>query len=295
MRYLAIFSLFFFGCSVAGAQESSGTADVAVAQRLQKQTSVDANSLTRKEAELKQLRGEIAALRTRLGQVAPEIMVTVKFIELERSLLKGAGVDIGERSVLEQVKVQGEAVNANRFCFRKLDPQHAFLKQIEAWIVDPQKPAKLLMHKSIATVLGQPALLRTGGEIPVLIPGGKGSTNVDYRKIGTQLEFFPEILEDGKYLVQVRPRVCEIDPSLSVMLNGQHVPGFTVDECDLAIEMSPDQVIAVGGMVQHRERPASKTRGNSRLGTTTLGEVESLVLISLKVAPYDSAANVPKN
>jgi pilus assembly protein CpaC len=53
--------------------------------------------------------------------------------------------------------------------------------------------------------------------------------------------------------LEVRPRVSEIDPTLSITINGTSVPGFRMREVDTGVEMKFGQTLAIAGLLQKRE------------------------------------------
>jgi len=112
--------------------------------------------------------------------------------------------------------------------------------------------ARLLADPTLVTVSGRPAFFNEGGEFPVLVPQSLGTVSIEYKKFGTQMDFVPIVLGNGKIRLEVRPRVSEIDPSRSVIVNGTEVPGLRVREVDTGVEMFPGQTLAIAGLIQHR-------------------------------------------
>ena len=58
---------------------------------------------------------------------------------------------------------------------------------------------------------GRPAQFNEGGEIPILVPQGLGQVAIEYKPFGTQVDFLPIVLGNGKIRLEVRPRVSDLD------------------------------------------------------------------------------------
>jgi pilus assembly protein CpaC len=67
------------------------------------------------------------------------------------------------------------------------------------------------------------------------------------------------VLGNGKIRLEVRPRITERDPTLSVVIQGTSVPALTLREVDTAVEMQAGQTFALAGLVQMRTE--SRVRG----------------------------------
>jgi len=112
--------------------------------------------------------------------------------------------------------------------------------------------AKVMADPTLVTVSGRPAFFNSGGEFPILIPAGLGTTSVDFKKFGTQVDFVPVVLGNGNIRLEVKPRISFLDPTLTVTTQGITVPGLNVRECDTGVEMKSGQTLAIAGLVQNR-------------------------------------------
>ena len=112
--------------------------------------------------------------------------------------------------------------------------------------------AKVMADPTLVTVSGRPAFFNSGGEFPILIPAGLGTTSVEFKKFGTQVDFVPIVLGNGAIRLEVKPRISFLDPTLSVTTQGITVPGLNVRECDTGVEMKSGQTLAIAGLVQNR-------------------------------------------
>ena len=80
--------------------------------------------------------------------------------------------------------------------------------------------------------------------------------------------------------LDIRPRYCEVDPSLSVKTaDGSTVPGFRVHEVDTGCEMRLGQTAVIGGQIQ--ERIISRvSHDNPKEPQVLHNEVQTLFLVT---------------
>ncbi|HID76971.1 MAG TPA: histidine kinase [Planctomycetaceae bacterium] len=136
------------------------------------------------------------------------------------------------------------------FSFSILSGPDAFFGLLEALRDD--NLMKVLAEPTLVTVSGRPAYFQVGGEFPILVPQSLGTVSIEYKKYGTQVDFVPIVLGNGRIRLEVRPRVSEIDNTRSVTLNSTVIPGLRVREVDTGVEMMAGQTLAIAGLVQTR-------------------------------------------
>jgi pilus assembly protein CpaC len=85
---------------------------------------------------------------------------------------------------------------------------------------------QVLAEPNLVCVSGETANFLAGGEFPVPVPSD-GNITIFFKPYGVQLKFTPEVLSDGRIVLQVAPEVSEIDFSNAVEIAGYQVPGVT--------------------------------------------------------------------
>jgi pilus assembly protein CpaC len=202
-----------------------------------------------------------------------QILLHVKVMEVSRTKLRELGVDFwtNNNSFFAVSSISGlitpnaaaasssagalpapaiSGTGNDTFRFGILSGQTAFFGFLEA--MRQYNLSKVMADPTLVTVSGRPAFFNSGGEFPILIPAGLGTTSVDFKKFGTQVDFVPIVLGNGNIRLEVRPRISFLDPTLSVTTQGITVPGLNVREVDTAVEMKPSQTLAIAGLVQNR-------------------------------------------
>ena len=51
-----------------------------------------------------------------------------------------------------------------------------------------------------------------------MVPQSLGTTSIEFKQFGTQVDFLPIVLGNGNIRLEVRPRISEIDDSRSVII-----------------------------------------------------------------------------
>ena len=67
-----------------------------------------------------------------------------------------------------------------------------------------------LSNPNLTALSGETADFLAGGEFPVPISQGLGSTSIEYRKYGVSLAYTPTVLANGRISLRVRPEVSEL-------------------------------------------------------------------------------------
>ncbi|MCA9083500.1 MAG: hypothetical protein KDA81_05570 [Planctomycetaceae bacterium] len=105
----------------------------------------------------------------------------------------------------------------------------------------------------VVTHNGQPAELLNGGEAPVIVPAGLGTTAIEFKPFGIIMTAVPHILGNGRLRLQVEPSVVERDFANAVTVNGITVPSFTVRKVSTQVEMNFGETLVIGGLISRRE------------------------------------------
>jgi len=195
-----------------------------------------------------------------------QVLLHVKVMEVSRTKLRSLGFDFAQitngslvyssvsgliGAVTQSSGVNTIATSGNQtLTFRIAEGNSTFFGVLRALRQD--NLMKVLAEPTLVTVSGRPAFFQVGGEIPILVPESLGTVAIEYKKYGTQIDFVPIVLGNGRIRLEVKPRVSEIDPTRSVTINSTTVPGMRVREVETGVEMVAGQTLAIAGLVQNR-------------------------------------------
>jgi pilus assembly protein CpaC len=203
---------------------------------------------------------------------AQQVLLKVRVMEVSRTKLRelgvdwawfGGGRDFAINSVgglIETFDSGAQSIttaNSATFNFGIIGDSGAFFGVLRA--LQNHQIAKILAEPNIVAISGRPAEFNVGGEVPILVPQSLGTTSIEYKKFGTQIDFLPIVLGNGNIRLEVRPRISFLDPSAGIVLNDILVPGFNVRQVNTAVEMKAGQTFALAGLVQ--ERTETRNRG----------------------------------
>ena len=119
-----------------------------------------------------------------------------------------------------------------------------------------------LSQPNLTALSGETADFLAGGEFPIPISQGLGSTSVEYKKYGVSLAYTPTVLSNGRISLRVRPEVSEISSQNSVTLNGFQIPALTTRRAETTIELGSGQSFMIAGLLSNNSQNSiDKTPG----------------------------------
>ncbi len=195
-----------------------------------------------------------------------QVAIKVKIYEVSRTKLRQLGVDWayfgsgGERivssvaDVISAVGTGSVSASGQTMTLGVLNSGDSFDVFINA--LERNNVAKLLDEPTIVTTHGRPAEFLSGGEIPIAIAAGLGTTSIEFRAFGTKLDIVPLILGGGEMRLEVRAEVSEVANDLS---NNTGVPGFRVRRVNTGVQMRAGHTLALAG--DFRQETESEIKG----------------------------------
>ncbi|MXO89492.1 type II and III secretion system protein family protein [Pontixanthobacter aquaemixtae] len=108
-----------------------------------------------------------------------------------------------------------------------------------------------LSQPNLTALSGETADFLAGGEFPIPISQGLGTTAVEYRKFGVSLAYTPTVLANGRISLRVRPEVSELSSQGAVTLNGFQIPALTIRRAETTIELGSGQSFMIAGLMSN--------------------------------------------
>lgn len=109
----------------------------------------------------------------------------------------------------------------------------------------------ILSEPNLTAMSGETASFLVGGEFPIPIPqGNTGAITVMFKKFGVSLAFTPNILNDGKINLQVRPEVSQLSTEGAITIQGFQVPSLSTRRAQTTVELRSGQSFAIAGLLQ---------------------------------------------
>jgi pilus assembly protein CpaC len=209
---------------------------------------------------------------------ADEVLLEVKFAEVDRTALANLGINIfstgsgntignistgqfGGISGLGTINDTGlggtptatGTVNnlLNMFFF---NPQVHLGAVIEA--LQQKNLLQILAEPNLVAVNGKEASFLAGGEFPfpVVQPGvgGNATVTIQFREFGVRLKFTPVIQPNGNIHLHVIPEVSTLDLANGVNVAGTTVPALSTRKADTEFEIQDGQSFVIAGLMDNR-------------------------------------------
>ncbi|WP_137916857.1 type II and III secretion system protein family protein [Hydrogenophaga sp. 2FB] len=109
--------------------------------------------------------------------------------------------------------------------------------------------ARVLAEPTLVALSGQSANFLSGGEIPVPIAQGLGTTSIEYKPFGIGLTVSPTVLSNQRIVLKVAPEASELDYANAVTLSGVAVPAISTRRADTTVELGDGESFVIGGLV----------------------------------------------
>lgn len=106
-----------------------------------------------------------------------------------------------------------------------------------------------LANPNLTALSGETADFLAGGEYPIPISQGLGTTSIEYKRFGVSLAYTPTVLANGRISIRVRPEVSELSSEGAVTLNGFQVPALTIRRAETTIELGSGQSFMIAGLL----------------------------------------------
>ncbi len=108
-----------------------------------------------------------------------------------------------------------------------------------------------LSEPNLTALSGETAEFLAGGEYPIPISQGLGTTSVEYKKFGVSLAYTPTVLGNGRISMRVRPEVSELSSQGAITINGFQVPALTVRRTETTVELGSGQSMMIAGLMSN--------------------------------------------
>lgn len=109
-----------------------------------------------------------------------------------------------------------------------------------------------ISEPNLTALSGETADFLAGGEYPIPISEGLGSTSIEYKKFGVSLSYTPTVLSNGRISMRVRPEVSELSSQGAVTVGGFQIPALTVRRAETTIELGSGQSFMIAGLLQNQ-------------------------------------------
>jgi pilus assembly protein CpaC len=224
------------------------------------------------------VKGAVSNLKIAPAALENQVMLHVRFAELNRTAVSEFGINLLSTGALNTVgrittgqvpaptlgSVTGTIPasaggTSTTFSFSDLLNIFAFRPDLNlgAVIRDMQTRGllQILAEPNLVASSGKEASFLAGGEFPVPVVQGSANSSaitVQFREFGIRLSFTPVVTAHHTIRLHVRPEVSSLDPSNGVTVSGFNIPALTTRRVETDIELGEGQSFVIGGLIDDR-------------------------------------------
>lgn len=140
----------------------------------------------------------------------------------------------------------------NLFIFR---PDINLAATIQA--LQSQNILQILAEPNLLTASGKDASFLAGGQFPYPVLQSTGTTGsagitIQFKEYGVRLAFTPTILPDGLIHLKVAPEVSSLDFTNAVTLQGFTIPALSTRRVESEMDLRDGQTFAIAGLIDNQ-------------------------------------------
>jgi pilus assembly protein CpaC len=232
--------------------------------------------------------GKEANVITRLKMATPlQVNLHVKFAEVSRTLVRDIGMNWGSADTSSGMKF---SIGQGRSFYPKYGPGSPMITGTTCapepcTVISPtgvgttlamntklfgldllgaldlgeqMGMVSTLSEPNLTALSGETAEFLAGGEYPIPISQGLGTTSIEYKRYGVSLAYTPTVLSNGRISMRVRPEVSELSSQGSITLNGYQVPALTVRRTETTVELGSGQSMMIAGLMSNAAQSTIK-------------------------------------
>ena len=118
-------------------------------------------------------------------------------------------------------------------------------------LAETQGLVTTLSQPNLTALSGETAEFLAGGEFPIPLSQGLGSTTIEYKNYGVSLAYTPTVLANGRISIRVRPEVSELSSQGAITLNGFQVPALVTRRAETTVELGSGQSFMIAGLLSN--------------------------------------------
>ena len=121
-------------------------------------------------------------------------------------------------------------------------------------LAETQGLVTTLSNPNLTALSGETATFLAGGEFPIPLSQGLGTTAIEYKNYGVSLAYTPTVLSNGRISLRVRPEVSELSAQGAITLDGFQIPALTTRRTETSVELGSGQSIMIAGLLSNNSQ-----------------------------------------
>ncbi len=108
---------------------------------------------------------------------------------------------------------------------------------------------RTLAEPTLTAISGESAKFLAGGEFPVPLVDAQGRTTVEFKEFGVGVAFTPTVMSEGRISLKIETEVSELSSQGSVQLEGLSIPALSKREAKSTVELPSGGSLALAGLI----------------------------------------------
>jgi pilus assembly protein CpaC len=214
---------------------------------------------------------------------AQEVLLEVKFAEVDRSVITQLGVNLfmpglgntiatsqtGQFGSVQVIRPPASTSTSNGVSTTtNVAPTTTISDFLNLFVtrtdVNIGAVIKALQQKNLLQILAEPNLIAVngkeasflaGGEFPFpIVQPGQGFTavTISFKEFGVELKFTPVIMPNGNIHLKVAPSVSALDFANALTISGFTVPALSTRKAETEFELQDGQSFVIAGLIDNR-------------------------------------------
>lgn len=206
----------------------------------------------------------INLLRVEVPPVQPQILLKVRFANVDRTKNIQLGLNLFNSSFNQQTSLgtgaalfpndQGKIPVGQAVNLLLLRPDLNLVAEIQA--MQSKNVLEMLAEPNLLTISGEQASFLAGGEFPfpVVQPSATGGSaiTIQWREYGVRLTFLPVVTPRGTIRLKVAPEVSALDYTNAVTIQGFTIPGLSSRRVSTDVELESGQSFVIAGLLDNQ-------------------------------------------
>lgn len=208
---------------------------------------------------------------------AQEVLLEVKFAEVDRSALTqlgvnvfstGAGNLIGTSTTGQYGGFASQSISQTQGQSPPFSTTQTVSNVLNLFLFQPNihlgAVIQALQTKNLLQILAEPNLIAVNGKkasflaggqfpFPIVQPGqGFTAVTISFKEFGVKLEFTPVIMPNGNIHLVVAPEVSTLDFADALTISGFTVPALSTRKAETEFELRDGQSFVIAGLIDNR-------------------------------------------
>lgn len=208
---------------------------------------------------------------------AQEVLLEVKFAEVDRSALTQLGINVfsngaanivGTTTTGEYGGFGSQNISQTQGSNAPVTVNQTVSDVLNLFLFQPNihlgAVIEALQSKSLLQILSEPTLIAVNGKkasflaggqfpFPIVQPGqGFTAVTISFKEFGVKLDFTPVIMPNGNIHLTVAPEVSTLDFADALTISGFTVPALSTRKAETEFELRDGQSFVIAGLIDNR-------------------------------------------